>query len=69
MRHLSGISITKLKDNFNPRTHIECDEVKDVFATREEAEAWISENRAGNEDICRIERWSVDFTKKKMEDR
>lgn len=44
-------------------------EVKDVFATREEAEAWISENRVGNEDICRIERWSVDFTKKKMEDR
>lgn len=43
-------------------------EVKDVFATREEAEAWISENRAGNEDICRIERWSVDFTKKKMEE-
>lgn len=42
-------------------------EIKDVFATREEAEAWISENRADNEDICRIEQWSVDFTKTEEE--
>ena len=38
-------------------------EIKNVFATREEAEAWVSENRAGNEDICRIEQWPIDFTK------
>lgn len=41
----------------------EDDEIKDVFATSEEAEAWVAENREGREDNCRIQRWLVDFTK------
>lgn len=42
-------------------------EIKDVFATAEEASRWVSENRKGNEEDCHIEEWPVDFTKKEDE--
>lgn len=37
-------------------------EIKHVFATLKEAQDWVSENREGNEEDCRIEHWPVDFS-------
>lgn len=40
----------------------EDEEVKDVFGSLEKAQAWVDQNRAGNEEDIRFYRFDVDLT-------
>ena len=40
-------------------------EIKDIFESKQAAEQWVSENREGNEEDCKIEYWIVQKEVKK----
>ena len=35
-------------------------EIKGIFKSKEAANEWVTENRKGNEDDCKIEDWYVE---------
>ena len=43
----------------------EDEEIKDVFESMRAANQWVSENRSGNEEDCKIEYWIVQKEVKK----
>lgn len=40
-------------------------EIKDIFESKRAAEQWVSENREGNEEDCKIDYWIVQKEVKK----